>query len=138
MFTPLIKQVVSSVLVFVFLALSAGPLPQVSAANAGTNLGHSYVVAAPAKVVITKHPGRVGRGYYASIAEKTNPNAKCSLKVVYKSGPSRAQGVGARSASASGVASWSWKVGTNTTPGSWPVIVTCDGATARSVVTVPR
>jgi len=132
------KQIVSFVVVSVLLALPAAPVSTVSAASASTALGHSYVVAAPAKVVITKYPGTVRRGYTASITVKTGPNANCSMTVRYKSGPSKAAGVGPKTANASGVASWSWKVGTNTTPGSWPVIVTCGGATATTVVTVPR
>ncbi len=63
MFYKSIKQVVSLVLVLVLLALPVAPMPQVSAASATTTLGHSYVVTAPAKVVITQHPGTVGRGY---------------------------------------------------------------------------
>jgi len=40
-------------------------------------------------------------------------------------------------APASGALSWSWKVGTNTTRGSWPVVISCGAATVRTVVTVP-
>ncbi len=92
---------------------------------------------AASKVTITKYPGTVGRGYTASISVKTAPQASCSIAVYYKSGASVAAGLYSKSASASGVASWSWKVGGNTTRGAWPVVVTCNGVVARTSVTVP-
>jgi len=57
--------------------------------------------------------------------------------VRYKSGPSKAQGLGPKTADAGGDVSWSWKVGTNTTPGAWPVTITCGGESARTEVVVP-
>ena len=41
------------------------------------------------------------------------------------SAPTSAAGLGDKTASSTGVVSWTWKVGTRTTPGSWPVIVGC-------------
>lgn len=41
------------------------------------------------------------------------------------SGKSTAAGLDDKTAAANGVVAWTWKVGTNTTPGSWPVTVTC-------------
>jgi len=35
-----------------------------------------------------------------------------------------------------GRVSWRWTVGINTTPGVWPVTVTCDHKTARTKFTV--
>ena len=32
---------------------------------------------------------------------------------------------------------WSWMVGTRTTPGAWPVTLSCGGASARTEVVVP-
>lgn len=64
-------------------------------------------------------------GAFATATVKTSPGAYCSIVVEYKSGPSTAAGLGAKDASSTGVASWTWKVGTRTTAGSWPVTVTC-------------
>jgi len=51
--------------------------------------------------------------------------ATCSITVYYKSGPSSAAGLypeqGRR-------ISWTWKVGTRTTPGRWPITVSCGSA----------
>ncbi len=66
------------------------------------------------------HPGA-----NATIIVKTAPAAACSIAVFYKSGTSRAQGLVPKTADAQGNASWTWRVGTRTTPGTWPILVTC-------------
>jgi len=62
----------------------------------------------------------------ATLAVSTTPGANCSIVVHYKSGPSRAKGLVPKVASSSGRVSWTWRVGSNTTPGRWPIVVTCD------------
>lgn len=69
----------------------------------------------------------VFRGSYITVTAKTSPNASCSIQAVYKSGPSSAQGLEPRNADANGSVSWTWKVGSRTTPGVWPIHVTCNG-----------
>lgn len=88
-------------------------------------------------LVVTRPPGAVRRGAMASVAVRGSPGALCSITVRYKSGPSRAQGLDDKRADANGNASWRWKVGTRTTPGSWPVIISCGGETVRTEVVVP-
>jgi micrococcal nuclease len=88
-------------------------------------------------VTITRAPGTVRRGATASVAAHTAPGAACTIIVRYKSGPSKAQGLGPKSANARGDVTWSWKVGTNTTPGAWPVTITCGEESARTEVVVP-
>jgi len=61
----------------------------------------------------------------ATLAAKTVPGAACTIVVLYKSGPSRARGLVPREANSRGVVSWTWRVGSNTTTGRWPVIVRC-------------
>jgi len=68
----------------------------------------------------------VNRGAFATAAVRTVARARCSISVEYKSGPSSAAGLGGKTASSSGAASWTWRVGTGTSPGSWPVTVSCD------------
>jgi micrococcal nuclease len=76
----------------------------------------------------------IHRGSYATATVKTKPGAYCTIVVEYKSGPATAAGLGPKSASSTGVASWTWKVGTRTTLGSWPVTVTCSsGGLSKSV-----
>jgi hypothetical protein len=62
----------------------------------------------------------------ATIEVKTLPGAACTIVVLYKSGPSRARGLVPQEASSRGRVSWTWRVGSSTTPGRWtPVIVRC-------------
>jgi hypothetical protein len=95
----------------------------------------SYLAAAHTVKVIAA-PGTVRRGAYASVTVKAWSKASCSIGVYYKSGRSVAKGLYVKTAPASGKLSWTWKVGTNTTRGSWPVVVTCAGISARTVVGV--
>jgi endonuclease YncB( thermonuclease family) len=89
-----------------------------------------------AGLTITQAPGTVSRGATATVAVKTTPGASCSITVIYKSGPSEAQGLSPKQADGAGNVSWSWKVGSSTTPGTWPVIITCGGQTVQTAVTV--
>lgn len=66
----------------------------------------------------------IGQGYTATLEAKTEPGAYCTITVYYKSGPSGASGLDDKYADSLGNVSWSWKVGTRTTPGDWQIVVT--------------
>jgi hypothetical protein len=70
---------------------------------------------------------------HASI--KTRANARCTIRVRYATGYSHAQGLEPKTAPASGRITWEWEVGKSTTPGKWPVTVTCKKGTATGTVT---
>lgn len=72
--------------------------------------------------VSTSYPGD-----YATLTAAVSPARRCSIVVHYKSGRSRAQGLFAKTPRA-GRVSWTWKVGTNTTPGRWAITVSCGSA----------
>ena len=72
--------------------------------------------------VSTSYPGD-----YATLTASVSPARRCTIVVHYKSGPSRAQGLYAKTPIARRV-SWTWKVGTNTTPGRWAITVSCGSA----------
>jgi hypothetical protein len=76
-------------------------------------------------VKLTSLTSPASAGSNATIAVNTAANAKCQITVHYKSGPSKAQGLFPKSADNQGQVSWTWKVGTNTTPGTWPISVIC-------------
>jgi hypothetical protein len=59
--------------------------------------------------------------WYESFA---SPSARCSITVLYKSGSSHAHGLTPQR-SVAGKVSWTWMIGTNTTPGNWVVYVDC-------------
>lgn len=98
---------------FVLLALAVGAvaLPSVASARVG--------------VVQVISPIR--HGAYETLTVSVSSHATCSIVVNYKSGPSHAQGLYPK-ASAAGRVSWTWKVGTNTTPGRWGIGVSCGSA----------
>jgi len=77
------------------------------------------------------HPGQV-----ATLGAHYTPGVLCTIVVHYKSGPSKAQGLGAKQTDGSGNVSWSWIIGTNTTRGQWPITVTCGSASAQSYINV--
>ena len=66
----------------------------------------------------------VRAGAYATLTVKVSRAATCSITVNYKSGRSHASGLYPKNSSA-GRVSWRWKVGTRTTPGRWPIVVSC-------------
>jgi competence protein ComEC len=66
----------------------------------------------------------IAAGGNASLTVNTLPGAACTITVYYKSGPSQAAGLGSQTAGGNGSVTWSWKVGTRTTPGTWSITVT--------------
>lgn len=90
--------------------------------------------ALPVRVVSLTSPVRHGR--VASIEVKTAPGAACTIMVIYKSGPSRAKGLGPKISDREGLVAWNWIVGTRTTPGSWPVNVECSAGNRHGAVQV--
>jgi len=85
-----------------------------------TALAIPAAVSARVRLVSVTSP--ISHGSYATLTVSVTPTATCSPAVYYRSGRSRAAGLypkrGAR-------ISWTWKVGTRTTPGRWPIIVSC-------------
>jgi hypothetical protein len=67
----------------------------------------------------------VSPGNPASITIKTVASARCQITVQYLSGPSKAKGLIPQEADSQGQVTWTWLVGSRTTPGTWPIIVTC-------------
>ena len=93
---------------------------------------------APAQTVVTflNAPLTVARGQNATLKAKTAPNTSCSIEVDYSSGPSSAAGLVTKASDGAGNVSWTWKVGTNTTRGIWPITVTCGSGMAQTNITV--
>jgi micrococcal nuclease len=81
----------------------------------------------------------VHQGNPATLSIKTAPGAACRITVTYKSGPSRAKGLTPKTSDSQGMVSWTWLVGSRTTPGTWPVSVRCSageraGALQTSII----
>lgn len=96
-------------------------------------LSTSVMAAALAiRVVSVTSPAKPGTD--ARLQIETSPGAECGITVVYKSGPSRARGLVAKRANDRGQIVWVWRVGTRTTPGTWPVVVECTLGQQRAQV----
>lgn len=93
-------------------------------------------VAAQTVVTFVNAPLTVRRGSNATLKVKTAGNTSCSIEVDYKSGASNAAGLVTKNSDAAGNVSWTWKVGSNTTPGTWPITVTCGDGSAQTHITV--
>ncbi len=93
---------------------------------------------APAQTVVTflNAPLNVARDSNATLQVKTAANTSCSIEVDYASGPSAAAGLVTKNSDGAGNVSWTWKVGSNTTRGSWPIKVTCGDGSAQTHITV--
>jgi len=81
-------------------------------------------------------PGTVSAGQIATVTVRTKPGETCGITVIYKRGASRAQGLYPKQANQKGLVAWAWKLGTRTTPGSWPVISTGGDQTVTPEVNV--
>jgi hypothetical protein len=91
----------------------------------------------PTRTRILSITSPVSRGGRASLIANTTPYATCHLVVYYGSGPTRVAGSGDRQADADGDVSWSWRVGTRTSPGTWTIDVICDpGGSTSATLTV--
>jgi len=66
---------------------------------------------------------------------QTAPGAHCLIGVAYKSGPSHAAGLTPKDADAKGRAAWTWRFGSATTSGTWPVTVVCAAGEQQGTVT---
>ncbi len=77
----------------------------------------------------------VPRGGEGMVTIKTSPTTSCSISVIYASGPSRASGLVRKNADAQGRVTWTWKVGTRTTSGLWPIVIECGTANITRVRT---
>ena len=83
--------------------------------------------AATAKVQLVRVTSPISAGAYATLTVAVTPAKRCSIAVYYKSGASVAQGLYPK-APRVGRISWTWKVGTRTTPGRWAIVVSCGSA----------
>jgi len=96
---------------------------------------------APTNFVTLAVTSPASRNSMATASVMTTGGSNCAIIVTYNSGPSSAQGLGPKTASAAGAVSWTWMIGGNTAFGTYPVDVTCTSpagarASARAPFTV--
>ena len=83
--------------------------------------------AASARVRLVHVTSPISAGGYATLTVRVTPSRTCSIAVYYRTTISHAQGLYPKRPIA-GRVSWTWKVGTRTTPGRWPIVVSCGSA----------
>lgn len=81
-------------------------------------------------------PGTIGAGNYATVSIQGAPNTSYSITVYVKSGPSEADGLGSTTSDADGYASWTWKVGARSTPGTYSITVSGGGQKISTSYTI--
>jgi hypothetical protein len=92
-------------------------------ADDGSDGEHSSIV-----VLDKPNPGIAN--HQGKIRVKVPPGASANLSIFYKSGQSTAKYLGWKQADEAGYIEWEWKIGVNTTPGSWPFVITLDDGTS--------
>ena len=89
---------------------------------------------------ITSVTSQVHGGVNATVTAQTAPGADCRIAVTYRSGRSRAKGLVRKMADDSGEISWTWRVGTKSTRGDWPMDISSEfdgeSQSTRSYITV--
>lgn len=106
----------------------------------------------PVKKVVEKHEDKssqaettleftnvtssVSAGSFASVSIHGAPNTTYSITVVYNSGISTASGLEDVTSDSNGNASWSWKVGTRTKSGTYPITVSGGGQSENTSFSV--
>ncbi|MCK4579734.1 MAG: hypothetical protein KAU10_00185, partial [Dehalococcoidia bacterium] len=81
----------------------------------------------PLAIDLSEQVSQVEPGGTAELKIRTHPGAICSIAVCYESGLSAATGLTKHSpqeVDQNGECSWQWRVGGNTKPGEWPIVVT--------------
>ena len=113
----------------VLTAVNRGEFVKARGLLATLVVAFSFVVtaAADARVRLLSVTSPIRHGAYATLLAGVSPARRCSITVYYKSGRSIAQGLYPKRPH-NGRVSWTWKVGTRTTPWRWPIVVSCGSA----------
>jgi hypothetical protein len=88
-----------------------------------------FASAASAKVSLVRLTSPVAPGSAATLTAIVSPRSvRCSITVLYKSGPSHAAGLSSKKPDKRGRVSWTWTVGASTSAGRFSVVVDCERA----------
>lgn len=102
-----------------------------SSAGGGTGEHTSITILEKPNPGVANHQGKV--------RIKVPPNVSANLAVFYKTGQSTAKYLGWKQADDNGYIEWEWKIGVNTTPGSWPLVIQLeDGTTLEATFMVVK
>jgi hypothetical protein len=125
-------------------AIELHPIPGFRCLTGGGTNGSPTVSPTPpasvsrkGKVKLLSLTSPVDAGSDATLVVAVPTGTACSIVVTYKSGPSSAAGLYPQRASG-GHIDWTWMVGTRTTPGRWPIDVSCGAAVSLHTSFVVR
>ncbi|MBT2292342.1 pilus assembly protein [Paenibacillus albidus] len=85
-------------------------------------------------ILILEKPNPGVANKQGKIRAQIPPGASASLTIFYKSGQSTAKYLGWKQADETGYIEWEWKIGVNTTPGSWPFVIQLEDGTSVEVL----
>ena len=92
----------------------------------------AYAQDVKVKVVSVTSP--ITAGSKATLTVQTDPNARCTPQVQYRSGTGRAKGLSRKTADDQGMVSWTWLVSSATMRGTWPIHVRCTSQGQQGMV----
>lgn len=85
-----------------------------------------------ARVTLLNSPVTARRARPVTVRAQTAPQTSCSISIGYPGAPS----LDPATSDSGGAVSWTWRVAVQTSPGSWPLSVTCGGASAAGQIVV--
>ncbi|MFT8362962.1 MAG: hypothetical protein ABF608_07235 [Sporolactobacillus sp.] len=88
---------------------------------------HEIAYAKTASIKIVSFASHRTKGQWDTLRVEGAKHARATIAVYYNSGLSRSKFLNPTLTNGSGYASWTWKVGTRTAPGSYRVVVTVGG-----------
>lgn len=90
-------------------------------------------------ITILEKPDPGVANHQGKVRVKVPPNVSANLAIFYKTGQSTAKYLGWKQADENGYIEWEWKIGVNTTPGSWPLVIQLeDGTTLEATFAVVK
>jgi micrococcal nuclease len=90
----------------------------------------------PYSIEVISLTSPVNAGSNATIVIQGKAGKEYSIEVYYKSGASTADGLENKTANSSGRVTWTWKVGSRTSAGSWEIVISDDENTISTYITV--
>lgn len=76
--------------------------------------------------ILVENKLKVKAGEEATVMIEGTPNVEYRINVYYSSGASKAKGLEPKKTNAKGNVSWTWKIGTNTKPGKYKIVIIGD------------
>jgi hypothetical protein len=112
--------------VLAIVAITASAVSSLYATKGGEIRKTELAKETPLILQITSVTSPVLAGEKAVLIAHTTPGATCKISVYYTSTRSAAEGLGEKTAEASGNVSWTWRVGTDMAAGTYRIEVTAN------------